>query len=145
MKKHIMTILIVILSFTTILFAVLWQVAAHDRSDIRLMAKAGAGEAAECFAEFQKSGDETDFIRGVSALRTFSTAYTLMTEGTVRYPDHVMSAYLVPRVRKGAYPRPDRDHGAPLKEPGGHNGSHTPVGAANRPYALKKEALRVIL
>ena len=90
MKKHIMTILIVILSFTTILFAVLWQVAAHDRSDIRLMAKAGAGEAAECFAEFQKSGDETDFIRGVSALRTFSTAYTLMTEGTVRYPDHAV-------------------------------------------------------
>lgn len=95
MKKHIMTILIVILSFTTILFAVLWQVAAHDRSDIRLMAKAGAGEAAECFAEFQKSGDETDFIRGVSALRTFSTAYTLMTEGTVRYPDHVMIERLI--------------------------------------------------
>ena len=90
MKKHIITILIVILSFTTILFAVLWQVAAHDRSDIRRMAEAGAGEAAECFAEFQKSGDETDFIRGVSALRTFSTAYTLMTEGTVRYPDHAV-------------------------------------------------------
>lgn len=95
MKKHIMTILIVILSFTTILFAVLWQVAAHDRSDIRLMAKAGAGEAAECFAEFQKSCDEADFIRGVSALRTFSTAYTLMTEGTVRYPDHVMIERLI--------------------------------------------------
>lgn len=95
MKKHIMTILIVILSFTTILFAVLWQVAAHDRSDIRLMAKAGAGEAAECFAEFQKSGDEADFIRGVSALRTFSTAYTLMTEGTVRYPDHMMIERLI--------------------------------------------------
>ncbi len=95
MKKHIMTILIVILSFTTILFAVLWQVAAHDRSDIRLMAKAGAGEAAECFAEFQKSVDEADFIRGVSALRTFSTAYTLMTEGTVRYPDHVMIERLI--------------------------------------------------
>ncbi len=95
MKKHIMTILIVILSFTTILFAVLWQVAAHDRSDIRLMAKAGAGEAAECFAEFQKSVDEADFIRGVSALRTFSTAYTLMTEGTVRYPDHMMIERLI--------------------------------------------------
>lgn len=95
MKKHIMTILIVILSFTTILFAVLWQVAAHDRSDIRLMAKAGAGEAAECFAEFQKSGDDADFIRGVSALRTFSTAYTLMTEGTVRYPDHMMIERLI--------------------------------------------------
>lgn len=95
MKKHIMTILIVILSFTTILFAVLWQVAAHDRSDIRLMAKAGAGETAECFAEFQKSGDDADFIRGVSALRTFSTAYTLMTEGTVRYPDHVMIERLI--------------------------------------------------
>ena len=90
MKNRIMTILIVVLSLTTVLFAVLWQVAAHDRSDIRLMAKAGAGEAAECFAEFQKSGDETDFIRGVSALRTFSTAYTLMTEGTVRYPDHAV-------------------------------------------------------
>ena len=95
MKKHIITILIVILSFTTILFAVLWQVAAHDRSDIRRMAEAGAGEAAECFAEFQKSGDETDFIRGFSALRTFSTAYTLMTEGTVRYPDHMMIERLV--------------------------------------------------
>ena len=95
MKKHIMTILIVILSFTTILFAVLWQVAAHDRSDIRLMAKAGAGEAAECFAEFQKSVDEADFIRGVSALRTFSTAYTLMTEGTVRYPDHMVIEGLI--------------------------------------------------
>lgn len=95
MKKHIMTILIVILSFTTILFAVLWQVAAHDRSDIRLMAKAGVGETAECFAEFQKSGDEIDFIRGVSALRTFSTAYTLMTEGTVRYPDHNMIEGLI--------------------------------------------------
>ena len=95
MKKHIMTILIVILSFTTILFAVLWQVAAHDRSDIRLMAKAGAGEAAECFAEFQKSGDEIDFIRGVSALITFSTAYTLMTEGTVRYPDHMVIEGLI--------------------------------------------------
>lgn len=95
MKKHIMTILIVILSFTTILFAVLWQVAAHDRSDIRRMAKAGAGEAAECFAEFQKSGDDADFTRGVSALRTFSTAYTLMTEGTVRYPDHVMIERLI--------------------------------------------------
>ena len=95
MKKHIMTILIVILSFTTILFAVLWQVAAHDRSDIRLMAKAGAGEAAECFAEFQKSGDDADFTRGVSALRTFSTAHTLMTEGTVRYPDHVMIERLI--------------------------------------------------
>ena len=95
MKKHIMTILIVILSFTTILFAVLWQVAAHDRSDIRLMAKSGAGETAECFAEFQKSGDDADFIRGVSALRTFSTAYTLMTEGTVRYPDHMMIERLI--------------------------------------------------
>lgn len=95
MKKHIMTILIVILSFTTILFAVLWQVAAHDRSDIKLMAEAGAGEAAECFAEFQKSVDEADFIRGVSALRTFSTAYTLMTEGTVRYPDHNMIEGLI--------------------------------------------------
>lgn len=59
------------------------------------MAKAGAGEAAECFAEFQKSGDNADFIRGVSALRTFSTAYTLMTEGTVRYPDHVMIERLI--------------------------------------------------
>lgn len=59
------------------------------------MAKAGAGEAAECFAEFQKSGDEIDFIRGVSALRTFSTAYTLMTEGTVRYPDHMMIERLI--------------------------------------------------
>ena len=95
MKKHIMTILIVILSFTTILFAVLWQVAAHDRSDIRLMAKDGAGETAECFAEFQKSGDEIDFVCGVSALRTFSTAYTLMTEGTVRYPDHNMIEGLI--------------------------------------------------
>lgn len=95
MKKHIMTILIVILSFTTILFAVLWQVAAHDRSDIRRMAEAGAGEAAECFAEFQKSGDNADFIRGVSALRTFSTAYALMMEGTVRYPDHVMIERLI--------------------------------------------------
>lgn len=90
MKNRIMTILIVVLSLTTVLFAVLWQVAAHDRSDIRRMAEAGAGEAAECFAEFQKSGDETDFIRGVSALRTFSTAYALMTEGTVRYPDHAV-------------------------------------------------------
>lgn len=95
MKKHIMTILIVILSFTTILFAVLWQVAAHDRSDIKLIAETGAGETAECFAEFQKSGDEADFIRGVSALRTFSTAYTLMTEGTVRYPDHMMIERLI--------------------------------------------------
>ena len=95
MKTRIMTILIVVLSLTTVLFAVLWQVAARDRSDIRRMAEAGAGEAAECFAEFQKSGDETDFIRGVSALRTFSTAYTLMTEGTVRYPDHVMIEGLI--------------------------------------------------
>lgn len=91
-----MTILIVILSFTTILFAVLWQVAAHDRSDIRLMAKAGAGEAAECFCGVsEERRSETDFIRGVSALRTFSTAYTLMTEGTVRYPDHVMIERLI--------------------------------------------------
>lgn len=95
MKNRIMTILIVVLSLTTVLFAVLWQVAARDRSDIRRMAEAGTGEAAECFAEFQKSGDETDFIRGVSALRTFSTAYTLMTEGTVRYPDHVMIERLI--------------------------------------------------
>lgn len=95
MKKHIMTILIVILSFTTILFAVLWQVAAHDRSDIRLMAKDGAGETAECFAEFQNGGDEIDFVCGVSALRTFSTAYTLMTEGTVRYPDHMVIEGLI--------------------------------------------------
>ena len=95
MKKRVMTILIVILSVTTVLFAVLWQVAAHDRSDIKLIAEAGAGEAAECFAEFQKSGDEADFIRGVSALRTFSTAYTLMTEGPVRYPDHNMIEGLI--------------------------------------------------
>ena len=95
MKNRVMTILVVILSLTTILFAVLWQVAAHDRSDIKLIAETGAGDAAECFAEFQKSGDEVDFVRGVSALRTFSTAYTLMTEGTVRYPDHMVIEWLI--------------------------------------------------
>lgn len=95
MKNRIMTILIVILSVTTVLFAVLWQVAAHDKTDIKLMAEAGAGEAVEYFAEFQKSGDEVDFVCGVSALRTFSTAYTMMTEGTVRYPDHNMIEGLI--------------------------------------------------
>lgn len=90
MKNRILTILVVLLSASTILFAVLWQAAAHDRSDLRLMAVSEAGEAYEAFAEFRKTGDETEFICGISALRAFSTAYTLLTEGTVRYPDHAM-------------------------------------------------------
>ena len=90
MKNRILTLLVVLLSASTILFAVLWQAAAHDSSDLRLMAVSEAGEAYEHFTEFSKSEDETDFICGLSALRAFSTAYTLLTEGTVRYPDHAM-------------------------------------------------------
>ena len=52
MKNRIAKTLIIVLAFTSVVFCVLWQRAAHDRSEFEALAQAEAAEAYEHFFDF---------------------------------------------------------------------------------------------
>lgn len=82
MKKRIQVILIVCLSISTLVFALLWQWQKNDKDDIRALAQASAADAYTRFAEYQADGCESSYWYGVAAFRSFQQAYYSLTEGT---------------------------------------------------------------
>ncbi len=82
MRKHIQSVIIVILCITVIVFGGLWQNARNDLSDIEQLAQYGAYNACAKFMDFEKSEDESDYWSGVSNFHTFQTSYFLLVEDT---------------------------------------------------------------
>ena len=82
MKKPFEVFLIVCLSVSTLVFALLWQSQKNNKDDIRALAQAGAADACIQFTEYQTNGHESSYWGGVAAFRSFQQAYHSLTEGT---------------------------------------------------------------
>ena len=82
MKKRFGALLIVCLSVSTLVFALLWQSQKHNKDDIRALAQASAADACIQFTEYQTDGCESSYWYGVAAFRSFQQAYDSLTEGT---------------------------------------------------------------
>ncbi len=89
MKKSVAVILIVLLALSAAVFCVLWQNAAHDRSELETFAQAEASEAYTHFASYQTSKDDADYWQGVAAFHAFTDAYGTLTEGTNKSTNRV--------------------------------------------------------
>ncbi len=89
MKKSIAVVLAVVLAVSTVVFCVLWQRAAHDRSEIEAFAQAEAQEAYTHFADYQSGKDNADYWQGVAAFHAFTDAYGVLTEGTNKSANRV--------------------------------------------------------
>lgn len=89
MKNRIAKTLIIVLALTSVVFCVLWQRAAHDRSELETLAQAEAAEAYEHFFDFQKSGADNDYWQGVAAFHAFGDAYVILTESTNKATNRV--------------------------------------------------------
>lgn len=85
MKKCAMPVLVVVLFLAAVLFCALWQGALRDRSDLKALAQAGAGEACARFSDYLTTGNEDDYWGGVAAFHTFQTAYYRLSENTPNY------------------------------------------------------------
>ena len=77
MKKRFEVFLIVCLSISTLIFALLWQSQKNDKNDIRALAQASAADACAQFTEYQTDGCESSYWYGVAAFRSFQQAYHL--------------------------------------------------------------------
>ena len=82
MKKRFEVFLIVCLSISTLIFALLWQSQKHDTNDLRALAQARAADACAQFTEYQADGCESSYWYGVAAFRSFQQACYSLTEGT---------------------------------------------------------------
>ena len=82
MKKRFGALLIVCLSVSTLVFALLWQSQKNNKDDIRALAQASAADACIQFTEYQTDGCESSYWYGVAAFRSFQQAYDSLTEGT---------------------------------------------------------------
>ena len=82
MKKRFEAFLIVCLSISTLIFALLWQSQRNNKDDIRALAQASAADACIQFTEYQTDGCESSYWYGVAAFRSFQQAYHSLTEGT---------------------------------------------------------------
>lgn len=82
MKKKAAAVLIICLTISSVVFAVLWQRAENGKDDIRQLAQASASDAWSQFVEYQANGEASSYWYGVAAFRSFEQAYYLLTEGT---------------------------------------------------------------
>lgn len=82
MKKRLEVFLIVCLSISTLVFALLWQSEKNNKDDIRALAQASAADAYIQFTEYETDGCESSYWYGVAAFRSFQQAYYSLTEGT---------------------------------------------------------------
>lgn len=57
------------------------------REDIRQMAQAGAANACEEFAEYQRKGHDSNYWYGVAEFRAFQMAYHTLVEDTNKAPN----------------------------------------------------------
>ena len=89
MKNRIAKILIIVLALASAVFCVLWQRAAHDRSELENLAQSEAAAAYEHFSDFQKSGDDSDYRQGAAAFYAFRDVYGLLTENTSKAANRV--------------------------------------------------------
>lgn len=89
MKKSVAAVLAVVFALSTVVFCVLWQRAAHDRSELEAFAQAEAQEAYTHFADYQSGKDDADYWQGVAAFHAFTDAYGTLTEGTNKSTNRV--------------------------------------------------------
>lgn len=89
MKKKLAAVLIICLTISSLLFAVLWQRAENSKDEIRQLAQASALDAYSQFVEYQTNGEASSYWYGVAAFRSFEQAYYLLTEGTNKSSNYV--------------------------------------------------------
>lgn len=89
MKKKVAAVLIICLTISSLLFAVLWQRAENSKDEIRQLAQASALDAYSQFVEYQMNGEASSYWYGVAAFRSFEQAYYLLTEGTNKSSNYV--------------------------------------------------------
>ncbi len=82
MKNRILTILIICLAISTLVFSILWYNEKTNKDDLRLLAQSSASDAYSQFTEYQERGNDSSYWYGVAAFRSFQQAYYLLTENT---------------------------------------------------------------
>lgn len=82
MKNRLISVFIVLLAISTVVFAVLWRMEMNNKDDFRQLAQWSATNAYTSFVEYQERGDESSYWNGVAEFKSFQNAYHALTEGT---------------------------------------------------------------
>ena len=82
MKARAKTAFLIVFALAALVFGALWQRAAHDDTDIRLLAQSAAAEACDRFDSYCSLGTESDYWGGTAGFYAFMQAYRLLSDGT---------------------------------------------------------------
>ena len=82
MKNRSVSLFIVLLAISTVVFAVLWRMEMNNKDDFRQLAQWSVTNAYTSFVEYQERGDESSYWNGVAEFKSFQNAYHILTEGT---------------------------------------------------------------
>lgn len=71
-----------------IVFACLWIHEKNDKSELLCLAQSSISESCGCFAEYQRTGYESEYWKGVAAFRSFEQAYGMLVRDTNRRSEY---------------------------------------------------------